>query len=242
MARTFSGTGQRLSRTTSVPATGTPCTMACWFQRADTSGVETLMALAASGGTDYLRLDATASLTVQASALDEFGSASATSSAATSVDTWTHAAAVYSGQASRAAFLNGANKGTNTTDVLPVGITEVHLAAFLTTQLLNGRLAEAGIWVAALTDDEVAELAAGMSPLLVRPNSLRFYWRGLDADGDIDWWNQHNLSVTGSPTYAQHPPIIYPRGVRVHIPAPAGGGGGGTVIPVMMNQYRQRWN
>ena len=39
----------------------------------------------------------------------------------------------------------------------------------------DGSLAEAAIWNAALSDAEVAALATGVSPLLVRPGSLVFY-------------------------------------------------------------------
>jgi hypothetical protein len=48
-------------------------------------------------------------------------------------------------------------------------------AASAFTNYLNGSLAEVGIWNAALTAAEVLSLARGMSPSLIRPQSLTIY-------------------------------------------------------------------
>lgn len=54
---------------------------------------------------------------------------------------------------------------TKTTDGTP----------FNTNRLTNGQLAEFGIWSVELTSAEIASLAAGASPVLIRPQSLVFY-------------------------------------------------------------------
>ena len=80
-------------------------------------------------------------------------------------------------------------------------------------------------WDAALTDDEVAALAAGHSPLLIRPASLVAYWPlgGLSGDHDRDIVGGYDLTAYNSPTWADHPPVIYPSGGRVVVAPSAGG-------------------
>ena len=77
----------------------------------------------------------------------------------------------------------------------------------------DGYTAEAALWDVGLSDDEMAALAKGFSPLLVRPESLRSYWPILGAGAPepnlVD--SGANLTVTGSVPKADHPRIIMPR-------------------------------
>jgi hypothetical protein len=50
-----------------------------------------------------------------------------------------------------------------------------HITSGSRTVFTNGRIAEAAIWNEALNDDEIAALANGFRPSLIRPNKLVFY-------------------------------------------------------------------
>lgn len=73
----------------------------------------------------------------------------------------------------------------------------------------NGSLAEACIWNAALTAAEIAELAAGFNPRLIRPQSIVYFNRLINESLDI----RGGLALTnvgGATAVATHPRIIYP--------------------------------
>jgi len=71
---------------------------------------------------------------------------------------------------------------------------------------LNGSIAEAAIWNAALTDAEIASLAAGFTPDQIRPQSLQFY-APLVRDL-VDVRGGRTITNVNSATVATHPRII----------------------------------
>jgi hypothetical protein len=79
----------------------------------------------------------------------------------------------------------------------------------------KGHLAESAIWAAELTAAEIEQLAAGYSPLCVRPQSLVFYaplfGRGGAAGNEEEWVGGRTLTQNDSPTVTDHPRIIYPK-------------------------------
>jgi len=106
-----------------------------------------------------------------------FSSAQTTTNA--SQDTWHHLCGVFAASDDRTAYLDGGNKGTDATDLSPDYVDLTAIGAFKDNtpgEYCSGRIAEAAIWNVALTDAEVAILADGFSPLLVRPASLVAYW------------------------------------------------------------------
>jgi Concanavalin A-like lectin/glucanases superfamily len=88
---------------------------------------------------------------------------------------WHHACAVFTSASSRAAFIDGGNKATNSTSITPSGIVQTGIGASIIGSA-NGSLSDVAVWNVALTDAEVAALARGMSPLFVRPSGLIAYW------------------------------------------------------------------
>lgn len=148
------------------------------------------------------------------------GFTSVESSVTLVADTWAHVCAVQTSTSSRAVFVNGADKQTSATSVGPDlssgGATYVGvISAGGLTGLFPGDLAEGAMWSVALTDAEVAGLGKGLSPLLVRPQSLIAYWpilgRSVTTEPDR-WKNAVALGITGSPTAAPHPRIYLPVG------------------------------
>jgi len=86
---------------------------------------------------------------------------------------------------------------------------------------LDGDVAEAALWDTDLTDDEIAALAQGFSPSMVRPDQLLAY-APLIRDEDRDLQDRAGgFTPTSSPTVADHPRIIYPPPKRIVYPVPS---------------------
>lgn len=107
------------------------------------------------------------------------GVGQALSSEALVADAWNHACGVFVSDTDRRVFLNG-NKDTDSTDIDPgfANHDETRLGTSLDApnSFFTGRMAECGMWNVALTDAEAGALAAGATPLMVRPESLVGYW------------------------------------------------------------------
>lgn len=79
--------------------------------------------------------------------------------------------------------------------------------------------AEVAVWSAVLDAGERAALYAGFTPPQIRPASLVAYWPlgGLIGNnataGVLDRWaNRYDLTASGTPTWVDHPRLIYPKG------------------------------
>ena len=84
-------------------------------------------------------------------------------------------------------------------------------------------IAEAAVWNVDLTDAEVAILAAGYSPLFVRPQFLVAYWSLFgDSSPEPDIIGGYDMTLNNGPTQATHPIIHYP--VRTLFTVPDIGG------------------
>ena len=106
-------------------------------------------------------------------------------------------------------------------------------------EFFNGLIAEAALYSTVFGLPEIEALADGMSPFLVRPESLIRYWEVNGRDSpEIESIVGSNGIVTGT-TNAAHLPIIYPRRPISGFAA-AGAPPAGLIIPVAMNSYRQR--
>jgi hypothetical protein len=123
---------------------------------------------------------------------------------AVSANTWQHALAVCPTSNTAAVYLNGGSKATGslnpTTPIESLTLSNTSSSAF--------SVAEAAIWNAELDDTDAAILAAGVSPLLVRPRNLVYYAPLIRAAQDIR--RGVALTATGTPTVTDHPRMIYP--------------------------------
>jgi len=200
--------------------TAVPLTMACWFKSDSIALTQTLMSIGNNGARGVYSLRAAgnvASDPIEAIAQDDVGTARAASSAGYRANVWHHAAAVFRATNSRAAYLDGGNKGTNTTSITnPTGdfTTLAAQQRNVVEQYLSGYLAEAAMWSVALSDAEIATLAQGFSPLFIQPQSLVAYWPlvRLNAGGiQRDLIEGNDLTETNTPASADHPQkIFYP--------------------------------
>lgn len=180
MAISLNGSTQYLELA-SAPASVLPITLACRFRAASIASAYGIMSLEVDGGDTRLSLLAAGNIggdPVRAQSVVSATQANADSTAGYLANTWHHACGVFTSSTSRAAFIDGGSKGTNATSSSPSGMNRLRIGVRSATTLglyLSGQVAEVGVWTAALTDDEVRALGLGISPRLVRPNSLVFY-------------------------------------------------------------------
>jgi Concanavalin A-like lectin/glucanases superfamily len=218
VARTFVAASSQKLYAATAALTAAPLTLACWY-RTTTSAWKGLISLAhpSNGFTGEFAVGLTSAgagigaTRVVAEVNGGTGGTSAVSSISYSqAGVWEHAAAVFTSSTARAAYLNGTNKGTATLSATPSGITDTWLGADIFGDFHDGDLAEVGIWSIALSDLEVAVLAQGISPLLVRPEALVYYAPLLGQYApEIDLVGRRNLTVTGA-TAAAHPRVWLP--------------------------------
>jgi hypothetical protein len=210
MAHTFNGTSQSIESVT--PVTAVPLTISCWYYPTLNVGT-VLVAIGTSGGVDRFQIGSNPASAPASAAVVQGGTVgSATVSGTASLSTWNHAAGVFSANNNRVAYWNGTAGTAETTSATPSGINRINLAARYIVTLGNfftGGLAEVAIWNAALTAAEIAELAAGFNPRLIRPQSIVYFNRLINASQDI----RGGLTLTnvgGATTVSTHPRIIYP--------------------------------
>jgi hypothetical protein len=149
--------------------------------------------------------------TVRARAEGSGGTGNAVSSNQMTAGVWSHIAAVFSASNSRSIYLDG-TKVTNGTSRGAITVSETNFGYFNATfgDYLNGDIAFPAIWASALTDAEVASLAAGYSPRHVRANGLlgfRPLTNGLSPEPSLLGGNA--MSLTGSPTVSTNPRVYY---------------------------------
>jgi hypothetical protein len=196
MAYTFSRSPSRYLLALSAPVTAAPLTISAWSY--PTSAVRSTFvsinnsaySCSYDGGTRcgdftlaaYSPVNICASADISGPIPGGVGSQGNFVYGATPLNTWQHIAGVYSASNNRRAYWNGiASAAPATGNYVPVALSRLiigldRVTSPQTTDFQHvGRIAEVGIWKAALTADEVTSLAAGMSPELVRPQSLVFY-------------------------------------------------------------------
>jgi hypothetical protein len=210
MALQFDGSGEYLLSTSLAGVSGVPYTFGCWaYLDTGAAGTDVAIMLGDSTAVTYEEIQFfTGNGKLRLRTLSSGGSNLA--GALWSYDTWHHVMAVVSATDSRALYLDGGGKVTSSVDKT-VTIDEITIGARTISSATNymlGRLAHAAVWAAALTDEEVAALAAGASPLDVRPSSLLGYWPlwGLHSP-ELDMLGATQLTVAGTPTQADCAPL-----------------------------------
>ena len=143
--------------------------------------------------------------------------------------TWYHVAGVLE-YSDRALYVNGVSEATNSdnTSLDMSGADNFYIGRDRTGRYWDGAIAEAAAYnVKLVQGTEIFSLAAGVSPLLVRPDALIGYWPLGGAysanDADTDIVGGHALTDSGSPTGEDHPPIFYPASSpTLYVPAVGG--------------------
>ena len=194
-----------------------PFTMACWGYMLDDTTNTLILAVCDRGVSNhYHTLGFTGTLGGKPLRVASRGGGTASYAASTSgfsANTWHHACGVWSSTTSRKVYLDGGSSAEKTDSITPSGLDRSSIGALarvIPAGYMDGNIAEAGFWNVALTVDEIAALAKGYSPVLVRPESLVSY-RDLIYDLDQDYIGDRTWSAQGSPWWVNdHPGIIYP--------------------------------
>ena len=220
LARLFDdGSSEYLENTTAAPVLAVPLTMAAWFYCDDvTTWTDRNLVSIQDKDTEknyfQLRLRAGDTEIVRAHTRSAAAQGGATSTAEYNVNTWHHAAAIFSATDARAVYLDGANKGTENTDITPVDLDSVSIGRLGDSspdQYMSGGIFLAAIWNVALTDAEVALLAAKHAPLCIRPENLMAFWPLTDTVDDSDWLGGFDLTAFNTPGWMTGPTgIMYP--------------------------------
>ena len=203
--------------------TGMPLTIAAWGYTTTIAGVGHMMVGlfqgTATGSSDSITLSLSGTAVV-ADCTGGSGGGQAITSTPPPTNTWFHACGVYTSTTSRAAYINGGSKGTDTTSTTTPFPSRTSIGkrdnasndrAFGAGG--TGYLADVAIWNVALTDAEVLSLSKGFSPLLVRPSALVFYspLYGVGSSEPNLINSAAEATINGTLTQGFHPPIIMPR-------------------------------
>lgn len=149
----------------------------------------------------------------------------AESSIGVALATWQHAAGLFVGSTDRRVFLNGANKGTNATDVTPANLNRTSIGRAgdsSPSAYFSGLLAEVAIydlseWPGSTDTDRadnfekiLPSLAKGFSPLCY-PLGLVAYWPLIrDLNNKVSDY----AMVAFGPVVAPHPRVILPHSIQ----------------------------
>jgi hypothetical protein len=123
-------------------------------------------------------------------------------------------------------YFNGTAGSPQTTSRVPASLNRTTLGALDNSLGVNsyyaGGMAEVAFWTAALSDTDIAVLATGVCPLLVRPEALLAYWPlwGIYSP-ETDLVGGFNMTVTGTSVIDQ-PATIQPVGrAKIFLPQAA---------------------
>jgi hypothetical protein len=154
----FVGASEEYLKASAV-LTGTPITVSCWFYTTVTAIQRLVDITDESTWNQRFSLRAHSNYFLSGQIYATPGSDAAICSAQYSLNTWHHATAVFASSTSRACYMDGGNKGTNTTDLTPTGLDITTIGSGINTnspwQPMTGRVSGVKIWNRALSDAEV---------------------------------------------------------------------------------------
>ena len=213
MALLFNDSSSQYAEAASAAVSAYPLTIGVYAYIDDLSPTQTLVGLSNSASDTNYHALMVAGSKVRA----RTDAADADTTSTLTVNTWHACMGVWTSAASRAAYLDGANVGTDTTSVTPSGLnrTSVGRTSKLTpANYMSGRLAKVAIWNVALSQKEREEYATGLDPRNIKPQSLVYYAEIFD-DGLTDIVGGLSLTKTNSPTLAVNPPLFLFQGSHV---------------------------
>lgn len=218
MSRDFTGASNSYMNGGQLPDIRTNFTIACWFRPDTVTGSPRLLSRWASGSNQRYLLQLSSSKLLLAILGQDLGGQTVAGATTLTTGSWFHAAGTYEPSTALRVYLNGTQDGVLTTSVKPAlaaGVAQRTLGigdeTANNTSLFDGRIAEVGIWSATLSAAEIAALAKGVSPTLVRPGALANYWPiwGV-AFPEIDLTGTVNATTPGTVALADHAPVGCP--------------------------------
>lgn len=248
MARSFVEASDTYLKCGSAVVTGKPLTMACFFYPTTTVSSQYILISVANSANYYDQY--------YLAYLPEYPSEGDRSvrwlqrnssgsdhewKTGVNVNAWNHAAGRIDASGNMKTFVNG-NISTGVSGSYdPASLNQTGIGALVRNAgydylCFEGSIAEAAIWDIDLTADEIAVLAAGYSPLFVRPQNLKAYWplirQGVTVDNP-DLVGGFDMTDYNSPGDAAHCRIRRPT------PAQVAAFAGGTNMAIYDNYYRR---
>ncbi len=216
MGRRLDGSTSTLSFAGAI-ATATPLTAALWAISEGAGVARVLLQINDGSNSNRFQLNTSTPLVMTALTTAAGASSQAQTGATDAANALFHVAGVWASPTDRRVFLNGANKATNGTSRTPTGLNKTNIGSDAGgATVWNGPIFEAAIWLAALTDAEIALLgskAGVISPLQIRRESLVWY-APLSGNGsvEVDLINGQNLVLSATKSY-NNPvlPYVYAR-------------------------------
>ena len=157
------------------------------------------------------------------------GTAANATTTTTITDTnWHSVVGEITSASARQVWLDNGGNGSSSTSLTPGTLTKTTAGAYDNGGTLGGNvaheLADVAVWSVALTSDERASLAAGVSPLLIRPDKLEIYLPLMRGGND---YMGGAFTVTGA-TVADHPRVYMPSRAQQLVKTAASTGINGT--------------
>lgn len=241
MSRTFDSNVSNFLRNGNTVVSGYPYSMGCWFNTSDVTNNQMLIGFADGSDDPYyqgIMAAGTASNSLKVIARNGGGEFNAQTSTSYSADTWHHALGTFD-IATRWVYLDGAGAVENTTSVAfaaQLDRTSIGKLDRLSDIIPHGGLiAEAAIWKIKLTPSNALELAAGYSPLLVRPDALVSYWPLYgNIDPEPDLVGGFNQTVNGTVAKGVPTRVIMPASPMIG--HNSGGAVPSTILPFLINR------
>ena len=142
-------------------------------------------------------------------------------------DTWHSVCGVWTSTTDRRVILDGdwansTQEAVTTVDIFVGTVDGMAFARLNDSSPFRAEdcvIAEPGQWNVALTQGEIEALSRGVSPLLIRPESLVNYWpvHG-NTTTEPDLVSKATLTLTNVPVKADHPPILRPTAQILQFP------------------------
>lgn len=211
MARSFSGAADNHLTIASALLSGVPMTLAAWVYATDLSTDYHAIQIGTNGTFNHVF-----TLVYEASSSRMTATTRATSSriayapTTLATGTWAHICGVFESSVSRTCYQDGVPGTTAGGSSVPSGLDETNIGIRADGAVpWQGRIAEAAIWNIVLNAQEVAALAAGMKPGLIRPDALVGYWPlyGVSSPEQDASGNGNHMPVFAT-TRVDHPPKI----------------------------------
>ena len=212
MAYDVTPTGSKCLTVGSAPVTQVPITLSAWFQPTVINTDHDILTVCnnTNGSGSVVVMSARANNQLSAGVFRQLNPffVQSLSGGSVSNNTWHSGVAVYTSNSNRLIYLNGTAGTANTTSFTPLNLNRCGIgctARDTPASIFTGQIAEVGIWNVALTADEAASLARGMTCDKVRPQSLVFY-APLVRDL-IDYKGGLTITNNNTATVANHPRV-----------------------------------
>lgn len=234
MARSFTATTDHLQIFSDLTGSYNDYTFACWSYPLATSTFQQLMV--ESNNVSNTQRNRMAIVNTD-DALTNIVTVSASSGGSISANTWHHVAATFQhgGTDTAGSYLDGSGATSSgsasriTPNVFSIGVWD-RGSGMLGS---NGYICEAAIWSDLLDAGDFSALAAGLSPLLVRPDILIHYWPIIGRSSpEPDLVGTANLTVTNAARASTHPKLILPGRPKIFLPAAAAPAGDTSNLPL----------